>query len=184
MAASVLMALAGNEANALPVAAGADCTFPHCYSILEGFNTTFIGMSGSWNRAYMSTPSDQTDDYFVDSEMWFVDANCQAAWVEEGLTVWWDPAIKNGAYESFWAYQNTGGTYGEFAIAYILPSRTTTDNYQISRSGSQTSSTSGGTAVTSRRLMSGFGQEHALRWAAKSIQPMGTLTHSTCMARR
>jgi len=135
LAASFALALAWLIVPAQPAAAGAYCYPSRCYSELEGLNTTYYGMSGTWNRANMSTPSSINDLMHVSSEMWFLNGNCAPSWVEEGLRLWFDPNLNTGAYESFWGYGDTNGNIASFTIAAILPNASTTDNYQISRTG-------------------------------------------------
>ncbi|MGH2718100.1 MAG: hypothetical protein ACRDJU_05935, partial [Actinomycetota bacterium] len=80
----------------VPVAAQAatpDCNLStHCYSELEGSGTTFYGMTGTWNRANMTTPQSASNPEFLDSEMWF-NGSCGNYWVEEGLFDGYEPDI-------------------------------------------------------------------------------------------
>ena len=126
--ASLLIAIGADILGSAPVAAGAYCPNPGvCYSILEGVGTAYIGMGGHWNRANMSTPSSQQVDYFINSEMWLKPDCSTNVWVEEGITLWWDPIIHSGAYETFFAYNTPGQSYAETAQEYILPTNERAD---------------------------------------------------------
>lgn len=114
-------------------AATPDCSlYSHCYSILQGNGTTFYGMEGTWARVNMTTPQSRSNPQFLDSEMWFLNGACGGAWAEEGLFDGYEKDIGKGAYEVFFAWMTTGGTYNYTPIAYISPNSSVTDNYQIS----------------------------------------------------
>jgi hypothetical protein len=110
-----------------------DCSLgTHCYSILQGYGTTFYGMNGSWNRADMYPGNGSAgNQIFMDSEMWF-GSSCGNYWVEEGLFSGYEPDIGKMAYEVFFGWRTTGGVYNYQPIAYTSPNGATTDNYQIS----------------------------------------------------
>jgi hypothetical protein len=175
LAAGVLAALTPCLLCPLPAWAGAYCpdVNNHCYSILEGVNTPFIGAGGHWNRANMTTPSSQQLDYFVDSEMWLKPDCAVFEWVEEGLTVWWDPIIGTGAYESFFAYYTPGGTFVESAQEYLLP-HNETDSYSIGRGAYQNTWTGDWNNIASYNRTSadeGF-------WTANCVQMGGEIWSS------
>src|SRR5437660_1464895 len=118
--------------------------------------------------------------------MWLKPDCSTNVWVEEGITLWWDPIIHSGAYETFFAYNTPGQSYAESAQEYILPTNERAD-FRIFRGGYANTWTVRGIATpatTGRPRTRASGPPIASRWEVRYGAVTGMLIRSTCMDTR